>query len=274
MEDRKLHWPSPSMAVALLALFLSLAGTGIAASRNSVTGQKKPKGLAKVKEKQGPTGPTGPMGARGAPGSNGPEGEDGAQGVAGAVGPTGEIGPPGEAGPTGATGATGTNGVTGATGATGEKGATGATGPEGKEGKTYANRVVIPNELPGHETSPTTILEVPGVVKINTLQCPTPESNNQPTTEAKEQLTSLGSGTDLFVWESGTATTDRYVPSSWTHYSTPAGEPHVGLQSKEARFHITGGTGSGSFIAAITTLTNVASGTGCVFAATADVYKG
>lgn len=65
---------SPSMAVALLALFVALGGTGIAASHYLLTSTKqiKPSVLRKLRRAgpRGPEGPVGPQGVTGAPGPN------------------------------------------------------------------------------------------------------------------------------------------------------------------------------------------------------------
>ena len=96
---RRLH-PSPSMAVAGIALFVALAGTSVAAvsvvlprnsvgplqlQPNSVNSAKVQNGsLLKVDFKAGqiPTGKTGPAGPAGAVGPAGPAGAAGAAGVA------------------------------------------------------------------------------------------------------------------------------------------------------------------------------------------------
>src|SRR5687767_8878156 len=99
--------PSPAMVVALIALAVSLGGTGYAAStlaRNSVGANQIKRNAvrsAEIKNRSvrladlhrgariaGPQGPAGPQGVPGAPGPAGP---------AGAQGATGETGPPGSA---------------------------------------------------------------------------------------------------------------------------------------------------------------------------------
>jgi hypothetical protein len=151
--------PSPSMAVALLALFIALSGTGIAAS--GVVHITKVTRIAKVV--RGPRGPRGPQGPRGpegvscnpspcgyhpVPGPQGPQGQQGIPGANGAAGPLGFQGVPGVSGSNGAngpgvgaTGATGPIGAAGSNGAngsngsgTGGGGATGPTGPAGANG--------------------------------------------------------------------------------------------------------------------------------------------
>jgi hypothetical protein len=91
------HRPSPAMAVAMLALFISLAGTGYAAIKlpaNSVgTKQLKTDAVTSAKVKNGalrskdfasgqlPAGPAGPQGAQGPAGPAGPKGDQGGPGA-------------------------------------------------------------------------------------------------------------------------------------------------------------------------------------------------
>jgi collagen type VII alpha len=119
--------PSPAIAIAALALFVALGGTGYAASQigagdDGATASKK-----KAKRgPRGPQGPAGPAGKDGADGRNGLNGAPGATGAAGTNGTNGAMGPTGLKGATGATGASGSTGATGATGATGVTGTSGA----------------------------------------------------------------------------------------------------------------------------------------------------
>ena len=146
-------------AVAWLALFVSLSGTGMAATHFLVTSTKqiKPSVLKQLHGATGakganggfgPTGPTGPKGEAGARGEQGARGEavrgeQGAKGSAGSAGATGATGPsggpPGATGPSGPTGPTGPPGDNGATGATGPSGGPpGAAGPTGAAGSALA----------------------------------------------------------------------------------------------------------------------------------------
>jgi hypothetical protein len=160
--------------LALLALFVALGGTSVAATnalapRNSVAspqvvngsllradlakttikalkGNRGPRGLAGP---QGATGAQGPAGADstvpGAQGPAGPKGATGAQGPAGPNGATGAQGPPGSGstvpgpeGPAGPQGATGERGPAGPKGATGGQGPAGAQGAKGDPGESLA----------------------------------------------------------------------------------------------------------------------------------------
>jgi hypothetical protein len=77
-----LRRPSPTAAIALLALFFALGGTAIAAKHYLITSasQIKPSVL---KQLQGKTGPPGPAGANGSNGANGTQGPQGANGPPG-----------------------------------------------------------------------------------------------------------------------------------------------------------------------------------------------
>jgi hypothetical protein len=105
----RIHRPSPSMIVALVALSVALGGTSYAAIKlpknsvgsqqiktNAVTGAKVKDGslfandFASGQLPRGPKGDAGPAGPRGA---DGPVGPPGAQGAAGSSGPAG---PPGQ----------------------------------------------------------------------------------------------------------------------------------------------------------------------------------
>jgi hypothetical protein len=137
MRKLKSRGLSPSATVAWLALFVSLGGTSLAASKYVITSTKqvRPSVLRALR------GAIGPAGLRGLVGSTGPQGSvgaAGAQGVAGATGPEGKEGKPGATGATGPEAGGGGKGATGATGALGATGVTGATGPQGKEGKAGA----------------------------------------------------------------------------------------------------------------------------------------
>jgi hypothetical protein len=97
---------SPAIAVALLALFIALGGSAVAASRYLInsTGQINPKVLKKLK---GEVGLEGTKGLAGAPGLAGAKGDPG---------PKGETGPEGKAGPKGEKGAEGKAGSKGEAG--------------------------------------------------------------------------------------------------------------------------------------------------------------
>lgn len=71
--------PSPAMTVALLALFIAMGGSAVAANHYLISSSKQisPKLLKKLK------GRTGPIGPKGLTGVQGPQGSPGVQGQAG-----------------------------------------------------------------------------------------------------------------------------------------------------------------------------------------------
>lgn len=103
--------PTPATIIAIVALFVALGGTAVAASRYIITStsQIKPSVLKDLHGHDGATGPagtpgqvgaTGQAGAQGTPGLAGNPGEKGATGDEGAVGKEGPQGPPGASGTT------------------------------------------------------------------------------------------------------------------------------------------------------------------------------
>ncbi len=78
----RLRRPSPASAVALLALFLALGGSALAARHYLITStrQIKPSVLKELHGARGASGPQGPAGA------SGPQGAQGAQGARGEAG--------------------------------------------------------------------------------------------------------------------------------------------------------------------------------------------
>ena len=127
--------PTPSIAIAGVALFIALGGSAFAAgglihARNiapgAVTGKAirnggvEPRDLGPATRAllarggaRGETGPSGTNGANGPNGANGTNGVDGANGANGANGPNGANGVDGTNGTNGVDGAPGVNGVDG-----------------------------------------------------------------------------------------------------------------------------------------------------------------
>ena len=112
----KFRWPSPSMAIAIAALFFALGGGAVAAIQShyviTSTKQIKPSVLKALKGPKGPAGQS-VTGLSGPQGPQGPIGATGATGATGAKGATGPAGPKGDTGAAGSTGAAGAQGPSG-----------------------------------------------------------------------------------------------------------------------------------------------------------------
>jgi hypothetical protein len=78
--DRVSRRLTPSMVVALLALFFAFGGGAYAASHYLITSTKQvsPKVLKSLRGRAGPAGPIGPQGATGPPGKDGANGTNAA----------------------------------------------------------------------------------------------------------------------------------------------------------------------------------------------------
>ena len=92
---RRIGTPSPAMAVAMIALFVALGGSGYAATQSGGGGGDRANAAAKKKVKRGPRGR---------------RGRQGVQGPQGLQGSTGAQGTPGTDGTNGTNGTDGTNG--------------------------------------------------------------------------------------------------------------------------------------------------------------------
>jgi hypothetical protein len=106
----RLRRPSPTIVIAVLALFFALGGTAVATTHYLLTStsQIKPSVLKKLEGNTGPQGSPGAQGAAGTQGAAGLQGATGPQGTAGAQGPAGPQGVGGPPGPKGETGSAGT----------------------------------------------------------------------------------------------------------------------------------------------------------------------
>ncbi len=89
----KFRRPSPSLAIALVALFFALGSGAAAANHYLITSTKqiKPSVLKTLKGAKGPTGAQGMTGATGAQGATGATGAQGTTGATGAQGPGGVV---------------------------------------------------------------------------------------------------------------------------------------------------------------------------------------
>lgn len=129
------------MIVALIALFVALSGSAVAAG-GLITGKQikdhsigladiSNSAAAQLKGQPGAIGPQGPVGLTGAAGQAGPAGRPGTDGANGARGADGT---PGQPGPQGAKGDPGTAGAQGPAGELGSQGPKGDSGPQGTQG--------------------------------------------------------------------------------------------------------------------------------------------
>jgi hypothetical protein len=160
------HRPTPAMAVAMLALFVAMGGTGYAAvavtGRNVVnssltgrdvkdesltgrdvrllTGRDVTDGSLLAADFAADQLSAGPKGDAGPRGAQGPKGETGAPGAPGAKGDTGTTGLQGQPG---AKGDAGTAGLQGPPGPKGDQGDQGIQGPPGFTSLTKVSEVIF-----------------------------------------------------------------------------------------------------------------------------------
>lgn len=102
--------PSAGLVIGLLALFIALGGSALAATgmfsgaqikKNSIPLDRLAGSARKALEKPGPRGTRGPAGGKGATGAKGATGPQGPVGAKGGPGPQGAVGPEGAQGPIG-----------------------------------------------------------------------------------------------------------------------------------------------------------------------------
>src|SRR5215211_3987396 len=91
---RTIGTPSPAMAVAVIALFVALGGSGYAARQSAGGGGDRASAAAKKKVKRGPRGRRGPQGLQGPAGNTGGQGTPGTNGANGTNGTNGTNGNP------------------------------------------------------------------------------------------------------------------------------------------------------------------------------------
>lgn len=153
-DQQRRWWPTPSIILAIAALFVVLGGSAIAAnglihagdiapgavtSRAIRNGAVEPRNLSTATRAllaggPGAAGAKGDSGSSGAPGSNGANGPDGVNGADGVNGTNGANGANGANGPNGANGANGVDGTDGIDGAKGADGSNGVNGTNGTNG--------------------------------------------------------------------------------------------------------------------------------------------
>lgn len=167
-QRQRRRWPTPSIVLSGLALFVVLGGSAVAATglihagdiaSQAVTSRAikdrtvQPRDLSmrtrallaggKVGA-NGAEGAKGTNGTNGANGANGPNGTNGAEGAKGTNGTDGTNGANGANGANGPNGANGTNGIDGADGTDGTDGLDGVNGTNGTNGTNGANGTITP----------------------------------------------------------------------------------------------------------------------------------
>lgn len=150
------RWPSPSLVLSGVAVFVALGGSAFAAgnligAKDLATGAVTSKAIkdggvqpqdlnaATQASLRGATGATGAPGSNGATGAQGATGANGANGLSGVNGANGANGPAGANGTDGANGSNGLNGVAGTAGVDGTNGVAGTNGANGANGPNGAN---------------------------------------------------------------------------------------------------------------------------------------
>lgn len=213
-QRQRRRWPTASIVLSGLALFVVLGGSAVAATGlihagdiapGAVTGKAirsgavEPKDLsmstrallAGVQGVNGAKGDTGTPGSAGSNGANGPNGANGANGAEGAKGTNGTNGANGANGPNGANG---TNGIDGTDGVNGTDGANGTNGANGTITPLLAKQglTALPTASP-----PTTVVEL------------TVPAGNY-VVLAKTQLSHTGAGDSIeCLLKAGAATLDQ-----------------------------------------------------------------
>ncbi|HSK49766.1 MAG TPA: collagen-like protein [Solirubrobacterales bacterium] len=138
-QRQRRWWPTPSIVLSAVALFVVLGGSAVAASGLIRAGDIAPGAVTGKAIRSGAVKPQDlSMGTRallaGAPGANGAQGDAGSPGSAGSNGANGADGRHGANGANGPNGANGTNGIDGIDGTDGVDGIDGVKGTDGTDG--------------------------------------------------------------------------------------------------------------------------------------------
>jgi hypothetical protein len=158
-QRQRRRWPTPSIALSGLALFVVLGGSAVAATglihagdiaSQAVTSRAikdravQPRDLSMRTRALLAGGNAGANGAEGAKGTSGTNGANGANGPNGTNGAEGAKGTSGTDGTNGANGANGPNGANGTNGIDGADGIDGIDGTNGTNGTNGANGTITP----------------------------------------------------------------------------------------------------------------------------------
>lgn len=167
-QRQRRWWPTPSIVLSGVALFVVLGGSAVAAKGLIHAGEIAPGAVTGKAIRNGAVGPrdlsrntrallAGSRGVDGAKGDTGTPGSAGSNGAEGAKGTNGANGANGANGPNGANGANGVNGIDGIDGTDGAKGAAGTNGMNGTI--TPLSATQGPTALPTASPS-TTVVEL------------------------------------------------------------------------------------------------------------------
>jgi len=225
-NEQRRSWPTPSIVLSALALFVVLGGSAVAATGlihagdiapGAVTGRAIRSGAVEPKDLStgtrallatgqgvsGAKGETGAPGSSGTNGANGPNGANGANGAEGAKGTNGTNGANGANGANGPNGANGTNGIDGTDGVDGTKGTDGAKGTNGTNGTNGVDGTIKPlSAKQGLTALPT------GGPPTTVVELTVPAGNY--VVLAKTQLSHTGAGDSVeCALKAGTATLDQ-----------------------------------------------------------------
>ena len=213
-QKQRRRWPTPSLVLAGLALFVVLGGSAVAATGlihagdiapGAVTGTAIRSGAVEPRDLSGGTRAlfAGTPGVGGAKGETGTAGSAGGNDASGAKGADGANGTNGANGPNGANGANGPNGTNGTNGIDGTNGTDGAKGTNGTNGTDGINGTIKPLSAKQALTAlptggpPTTVVEL------------TVPAGNY-VVLAKTQLSHTGAGDSVeCLLKAGTATLDQ-----------------------------------------------------------------
>jgi hypothetical protein len=254
VHQRSRFRPSPALVVSIIALIVALGGTGYAATKlptNSVGSAQLAKGAVRNADLAGGAVTSSKV----RDGSLLVKDFKGGRLPAGARGAEGSAGPQGPQGPTGATGATGATGPQGPTGTVDTsdfftKGQSDARYTQG-DGRFFAGRLVTPLN-PGSQV----VLDVPGFVRITSLNCQAANAN-----VSIHNMAPLGT-TD--GWYNGDAS---FLGTNWSAVNSPF------VVTAGTTVHIGKGSGPGATILTVTVNTQ-ATGTECRFQAFAHLITG
>jgi Collagen triple helix repeat (20 copies) len=241
------RWPTPSLVVSGVALFVALGGSAVAADSmignddlapNAVTGDKIRNGSLSLKDFStkmqsamaaktsgtdaaggtGAAGTSGAAGTTGAVGAHGPSGTNGTNGINGIAGPNGAGGAAGANGAAGVNGANGPGGTNGANGVDGDAGAAGLDGTDGTNGTDGLDGTDGTNGTNGTNGANGTITPLAATAGVTALPTTAPSTTVVSLTVparsyvvlAKTQLTHSGAGDSIeCLLKSGATTVDR-----------------------------------------------------------------